>query len=140
VADKPRNATVAMETDGMLMRLSRANFTELMHMPLIKRINLNNAMRGVNEGKAVLIDVRMEEEFTAGRLPHALNVPVFLLYLKTQSLNKAFKYIVYCDSSARSEAAAFILTRRGFDSYVLKDAARALAGMDSLPSIIESKL
>ena len=131
VSGKPRNATVVMETDGMLMRLSKANFQELMHTPLVKRIDLENAMRAVTEGKALLIDVRMEEEFTANRLPHALNIPVFLLYLKTQSLNRRLKYIVYCDTGDCSEAAAFILTRRGFDSYVLKQPARALAAANS---------
>jgi CRP-like cAMP-binding protein len=131
VSDKPRNATVVMETDGMLMRLSKANFQELIHTPLVKRIDLENAMRTVTEGKALLIDVRMEEEFIANRLPHALNIPAFLLYLKTQSLNRRLKYIVYCETGDCSAAAAFILTCRGFDSYVLKEPAQALATVDS---------
>ena len=127
VSEKPRNATVRMETEGTLMRLSKENFQELMHVPLVKRIDLEKAMQAVNEGKALLIDVRMAEEFTASRLPQALNIPVFLLYLKIKSLNRKFKYILYCDTGDRSEAAAFILTRRGFDSYVLEQPARALA-------------
>lgn len=127
VSKKPRNATVVMETDGMLMRLAKTDFRELMHAPLIKRIDLESSMQAVDEGKALLIDVRMAEEFTVNRLPHALNIPVFLLYLKTKRLNRDLKYIVYCDTGDRSEAAAFILTRRGFDSYVLKEPALALA-------------
>lgn len=131
ISDKPRNATVVMETNGKLMHLSKKNFLELMLAPLIKRIDLKSSMRAVSKGKAVLIDVRMVEEFTANRLPHALNIPLFLLYLKIQSLNRGLKYVVYCDTGDRSEAAAFILTCKGFESYVLKEPAQALAGAHS---------
>jgi len=126
VAGRPRNATITMQSDGLLMRLPKTEFTELMHAPLVKRIDLEQAMRVVNDGKALLVDVRTEREFTANRLPQAIHIPVFLLYLKTQKLKKGFKYIVYCDNGKRSEAAAFILTRRGFGSYVLKNPAQAL--------------
>jgi CRP-like cAMP-binding protein len=136
VADRPRNATVTMETDGLLMRLPKTEFTELMHAPLVRRIDLKHALQAVNDGKALLIDVRTEKEFTANRLPQAINIPVFLLYLKSEKLRKSLKYIVYCDTGNRSEAAAFILTRRGFGSYVLNDPDRALE--KQLPANIQS--
>ncbi len=127
VSNKPRNATVIMETDGLLLRLSKADFLELMQVPLIKKVKLSAAQPAVSGKKAMLIDVRMEEEFARNRLPHAINIPLFLLHLKLQGLNKGFKYVVYCDTGKRSEAAAFILTRHGFDSYVLEDAPAALS-------------
>lgn len=127
VSEKPRNATVVMETNGTLMRLSKTHFQKLMHAPLVKRVNLDVVHKAVEEGKAMLIDVRMEEEFTQCRLPHAISIPLFVLYLKTQTLNRGLKYVVYCDSGSRSEAAAFLLTRRGFDAYVLDNVPRELA-------------
>jgi CRP-like cAMP-binding protein len=127
ISDKPRSASVVMETDGVLLRLSKENFQGLMQAPLLKRMELKAATQAVVEGNARLIDVRMEEEFAANHLPHASNIPLMLLYLKALSLNKAKRYIAYCDTGSRSEAAAFILTRSGLDAYVLKDAGEALA-------------
>ncbi len=127
VSNKPRNATVVMESDGLLLRLSKADFQELLHAPLVKKVKLAVAESAIAEKKAMLLDVRMEEEFTQNRLPHAINIPLFLLHLKLLGLNKGFKYVVYCDTGQRSEAASFILTRNGFDSYVLEDAQAALA-------------
>jgi len=127
VSNKPRNATVIMTTDGLLMRLSKTNFQSLMHAPLTKRVELDVAQRAVRKHKAILIDVRMEEEFTRKQLPNAVNIPLFLLYIKTKTMKKGLKYILYCDTGARSEAGAFILTRSGFESYVLNNPARALS-------------
>ena len=127
VSNKPRNATVIMETDGTLLRLFKSDFQELLQVPLVRKIKLVTAQSAIAEKKAILIDVRMEEEFARNRLPHAINIPLFLLHLKLKSMNKGFKYVLYCDTGHRSEAAAFILTRHGFDSYVLNDAPEALA-------------
>jgi len=126
VSNNPRNATVVMESDGMLLRLSKADFQELLQAPLLKKVKMEVVKGPVAEGKAMLIDVRMEEEFSQNRLAHAINIPLFLLHLKLQSLNRGFKYVVYCDTGQRSEAASFIMTRHGFDCYVLEDAATAL--------------
>jgi CRP-like cAMP-binding protein len=127
VSNKPRNATVVMETAGMLMRLSKAHFEQLMHKPLVKKVKLTAIESAIAKGKAFLLDVRMEEEFAENRIPYALNIPLFLLHLKTQTMSKQVKYIVYCDTGSRSEAAAFLLTRYGFDVYLLDDASDTLA-------------
>jgi CRP-like cAMP-binding protein len=135
VSDRPRNATVIMETDGVLLRLSKADFQSLMQAPLVRRVGLVQAQRAVAEGKVVLIDVRMEEELAAGHLSQAVHIPLYLLHLRAQTLNKGSKYVAYCDTGKRSETAAFLLTRKGFDAYVLEDAAAALAeaGADRPP-------
>jgi len=127
VSNKPRNATVVMDGDGLLLKLSKADFQELLHAPLVKKVKMTVAQPAITEKKAMLLDVRLEEEFAQNRLDHAINIPLFLLHLKLQSLNKGFKYVVYCDTGQRSEAAAFIMTRHGFDSYVLEDAPNALS-------------
>jgi CRP-like cAMP-binding protein len=94
VSDRPRNASVIMETDGTLMRLSKTNFNALMKTPLLKRVSLAAALPAVDQGQALLIDVRTEDEFAHDRLPRAINVPIFLLYLKIRSMNRGLKYQV----------------------------------------------
>lgn len=127
VSDKPRNATIMMKEDGVLMRLSKENFTRLMQAPLLKRVSMGSTQQAIRSGKALLIDVRMEEEFTDNRLPEALNIPLFLLHIKLQSLNKGLKYVLYCDGGGRSEAGAFLMTRKGFDAYVLAEPGKHLS-------------
>jgi CRP-like cAMP-binding protein len=127
VSDRPRNATVIMDTDGVLLRLSKAAFQDLMQAPLVRRIGFGHAQRAAAEGKAVLIDVRMDEELATGRLSQAVHIPLYMLHLRARTLSKAVKYVTYCDTGKRSEAAAFLLTRRGFDACALEDPSAALA-------------
>jgi len=114
-----RNATITMETDGLLMRLSKEDFEELLKAPMLNEVDLEKAKEMVKQG-AVLMDVRMESEHKAGSIKGSLNVPLFMLRLKAESLQKDKIYICYCETGRRSSAAAFLLSEQGFDSYVLK--------------------
>ncbi|KOR32573.1 hypothetical protein TI05_06455 [Achromatium sp. WMS3] len=127
IAEQPRNATVVMETSGSLMSLAKKDFISLMQAPLQKRVQLSKAMKWVHAQRGRLLDVRSETEFNRGHLAEARNIPLYLLYLKSTVFAARRHYIVYCDSGARSEAAAFLLTKKGFDSYVLDKAAENLA-------------
>ena len=46
--------------------------------------------------------------------------------LKLKTLDRKLKYICYCDSGRRSSAAAYILSERGFQSYVLRGGLQAV--------------
>jgi rhodanese-related sulfurtransferase len=54
--------------------------------------------------------------------------------LKLNALDKNTPYVVCCDTGRRSSAAAYILSERGFEAYVLKgglaatEAARSRRG------------
>jgi len=43
-----------------------------------------------------------------------------MLRLKVDALDPRIPYIVYCDTGRRSSAAAFLLSERGFQTFVLK--------------------
>ena len=101
------------------MRLSKEDFEELLKAPMLNEVDLDQAKEMVKNG-AVLMDVRMESEHRAGSIKGSLNVPLFMLRLKAESLNKDKTYICYCETGRRSSAAAFLLSEQGFDSYVLK--------------------
>ena len=120
-----RNATVTMLSDGVLMRLSRKDFDALLKAPLVKTVDLE-AARKLMQGGAQLVDVRLEEEFKQGTLRDSLSLPLYLLRLKAQSLDTRKKYILFCQHETRSSAAAFLLTQRGLDAYVLRG---GLAGL-----------
>ncbi|MBC7172924.1 MAG: rhodanese-like domain-containing protein [Polyangiaceae bacterium] len=73
-----------------------------------------DARRLVDEG-ALLLDVRTREEFAAGHLPGAINVPVQELSARIGEVGpKDRPIVVYCRSGARSGSAARMLGGAGF--------------------------
>ncbi len=128
LADAPRNATVVMLTDGVLMRLSKQDFDELLKAPLVRWVSPKEAKVMINQG-ASLVDVRLEEEYRHGALKGSMNLPLYLLRLKVGGLDPERSYILYCESGNRSAAAAFLLSERGFDVHVLEGGLAALRGM-----------
>ena len=64
---------------------------------------------------ATLVDVRTPEEFAAGHLPGAVNIPVDELPRRFSELGSPEKpLVVYCRSGARSGRAERLLKERGF--------------------------
>ena len=120
-----RNATITMETDGLLMRLSKDDFEELLKAPMLNEVDIERAKEMVRAG-AVLLDVRLESEHRAGAIKGSLNIPLFMLRLKSESLDQAKKYICYCDTGRRSSAAAFLLSERGFEAHLLRGGLQAM--------------
>jgi len=123
VSDNKRNATVTMKTDGLLMRLSKADFVELLKAPLIRQLSIEEAQKWIAIG-AIWLDVRMTSEYQFDHLPEAINLPLNQLRERLPELSKDGDYIVYCQTGRRSAAAAFILTENGFKATVLSGGLR----------------
>ena len=119
ISEAKRNATVAMESDGSLMRLGKDDFKTLLNEPMLDWIDNDEAEKIIAAGGQWL-DVRLPSEFEAYRKDGAVNVPLYFIRLKLKTLDPEIKYIVCCDTGRRSSAAAFILNERGFQTYVLK--------------------
>ena len=108
-----------MLTDGVLMRLSKQDFRELMNEPLQQWVSYPEAREIIQRGGRWL-DVRLPSEFQNLAIEGALNIPLYFIRLKLATLDRNTPYIVYCDTGRRSAAGAFILLERGFDAYVLR--------------------
>ncbi|MGB6450513.1 MAG: cyclic nucleotide-binding domain-containing protein, partial [Steroidobacteraceae bacterium] len=119
IAEAKRNATITMLTDGVLMRLAKQDFRELMNEPLLQWVNYERAREIVASGGKWL-DVRLPSEHQNMRIEEALNIPLYFIRLKLSTLDRNIPYVVYCDTGRRSSAAAYILVERGFDAYVLQ--------------------
>ena len=119
ISDSPRNATVTMLTDGRLMRLSKADFVELLEEPLLNWVDAQTAADLISEG-AIRVDTRLESEFRKSALPGAINIPLHQLRKQAGSMSRLQKFVLYCDTGQRSSAGAFLLGQLGFDAYVLK--------------------
>jgi CRP-like cAMP-binding protein len=119
IAEAKRNATVTMATDGVLMRLAKQDFRELMNEPLLQWVSYEQARDIVSRGGRWL-DVRLPSEHQNLNIDGSLNIPLYFIRLKLSTLDRNTPYVVYCDTGRRSSAAAYILVERGFDAYVLK--------------------
>jgi rhodanese-related sulfurtransferase len=75
--------------------------------------------------------VRLPSEFQNFRIDDAVNIPLYFIRLKLNALDRNIPYVVCCDTGRRSSAAAYILSERGFEAYVLKD---GLAGTEAARS------
>ncbi len=120
ISDAKRNATVTMKSNGVLLRLKKQDFLELMQEPLLHRISYQDARQKVAQG-AVWLDVRHPPEYRHDKLPGAINVPLNDIRNAIGVMSKATPYIAYCQSGRRSAAAAFILAQAGYDVYVLEN-------------------
>ncbi len=124
ISEAKRNATVTMLTDGVLMRLNKESFRELLNEPLIKWVSYREATAMVGKG-ARWLDVRLPSEHQNLAIEGSTNIPLYFIRLKLSTLDRDSRYIVYCDTGRRSSAAAFILVEKGFDALVLR------GGLDS---------
>ena len=69
--------------------------------------------------KAVILDVRTEDECNQGIIPNAINIDIYEgqeFIEKLEKLDKAKNYYVYCRSGARSAKACDIMYNLGFEN------------------------
>lgn len=73
-------------------------------------------------GKRVIIDVREYDEFAAGHLPGAINIPRGVLEFKIgmvpECANKEGAFLLYCRTSGRAALSAVQLQRIGYSNVI----------------------
>lgn len=121
-----RNADITMASDGVLMRLDKADFDTLLKAPSLALVDFGVAIERVRKGQAQWLDVRLAEEQERGVLKGALCLPLQSLRVKSRLLPRGGSYIVYCDTGRRSAAAAFLLGVMGYDTQILEGGLWAL--------------
>jgi rhodanese-related sulfurtransferase len=119
ISEAKRNATITMQTDGILMRLGKKDFQALLIEPMLEWFDHDEADKVITDGGRWL-DVRLPSEFKVFHKDGAVNVPLYLLRHKLNMLDPGTQYVVCCDTGRRSSAAAFILNQKGFQTVVLK--------------------
>ncbi len=119
ISDAKRNATVTMQTDGAVMRLGKDDFKTLLNEPMLDWVTMPEAEEIIRSGGQWL-DVRLPSEYENQHLDSALNIPLYFIRLKINTLEQGKKYVVCCDTGRRSSAGAYILSERGYHAYVLR--------------------
>ena len=119
ISDAKRNATVTMQSDGAVMRLGKDDFKKLLNEPMLDWVSMPEAEE-IIRGGGQWLDVRLPSEFENQHLDSSLNIPLYFIRLKINTLDQSKKYIVCCDIGRRSSAGAYILSERGYQAYVLR--------------------
>ena len=68
----------------------------------------------------LILDVRRPDEYAAGHVPHAINIPHTEIGNRLQQLRPDInkEIVVYCESGRRAAIAGDILTRAGFTNVL----------------------
>ena len=119
ISEAKRNATVTMQSDGAVMRLGKDDFKTLLNEPMLDWVTTPEAEEIIRSGGQWL-DVRLPSEYQNQHLDSSINIPLYFIRLKINTLDQSKKYIVCCDTGRRSSAGAYILSERGYHAYVLR--------------------
>jgi rhodanese-related sulfurtransferase len=119
ISDTKRNATITFMTRGKLMRLAKDDFRQLLNDPLSRKLSFAEADKMVKAGKAKWLDVRLPSEFQNYNLPGSVNLPLYMMRMKLNTLDTKTAYICCCDTGRRSSVAVFVLTQKGYEAFLL---------------------
>lgn len=75
----------------------------------------------VEEGKAILLDIRFKEEFEAWHIATSINIPLNELPQRLGELPKGKLIITACPHNDRSNIARIYLTLNGYNAKYLND-------------------
>ena len=124
VDNAPRNATVIMTSDGVLLRLAKADFENLFKLAIVEIISLERAEQ-LYLRNPQWIDVRLPEEHYDSAIEDSINIPLYRLRESLHEVAKERPCIVYCDNGHRSSCATYLLNAFGYEAYVLENGIQA---------------
>ena len=97
-------------------------------MSPVKEVGTLNVTHLINHQNALLLDVRETNEFTGGKLPNAVHIPLSQLKDRVGELSKMTSrpVVVYCGLGRRARSAGPALASAGFASiYMLSGGLKA---------------
>jgi rhodanese-related sulfurtransferase/predicted transcriptional regulator len=111
---------VTQRNVGAVEKVLNAYFRERDNLEPVSRKELLRRMR---DGLVTLIDTRPEEEFAAGHLPGAINLPLRELKRRLRELPRDQEIVAYCRGAycVLSYEAVAELRKRGFKAFRLED-------------------
>ncbi len=112
--------SVNMVEDGNVLTLSKTDFDEIISNPIIDEVDSRTAIKMIDKGEALLVDVRHQMERDESSIPGSIFIPLHDLRKRLKELSNGKIYIAYCRSGKRSKAAAHIMELGGVDAVSLK--------------------
>ena len=105
--------TIGMESIAEVNKLVKDFRTE---RNSLEPVNMEQLLIKMKSRNVVLLDVRPIQEFAAGHIPTAINIPIEKLINRIKELNKSKQYIAYCRGPfcVFADEAVQLLTKKGF--------------------------
>ena len=99
--------------------------------PTVKRVDVEQFARMMEQGDFILLDVRTQKEFESGHIPGALNLDIGSPSFEAEfgKLDAERGYLVYCRSGRRSARACSQMAEAGFGQLI--DLAPGFNGWES---------
>ncbi|EDX83609.1 rhodanese-like domain protein [Synechococcus sp. PCC 7335] len=107
LATTPTNSSDFAEVETFLVSLPNDYYT-------IKRID--RVKKSVENGTAMLVDVREPNEFAAGHIEGAVNIPLRTLTTNLKQIPQTKPVILYCSSGYRTGISVMTLRLLGYDN------------------------
>ena len=126
------SASITALTPVTLLRLSKAEFLNLIKEPTLKYIKPAELEAELQAG-ALIVDVRSQEAFDVRHIADSMCVPFFSLRMQLQLkvLERNKPVIVVCEDGKLSRAAAFLLLRYKVAAKILNQGLAGLEGVES---------
>lgn len=122
----PRNVTITALTDISLLRLDKKQFVSLIKEPSLKFVDYEGMQEAVRKG-AVLLDVRLQDDYESQHLEGSINAPFFSLRMQLKTFSSEKPVIVVCQDGKTSEAATFLLLKNKIEAMILRGGMAGLA-------------
>lgn len=123
IGDTVRNATVQMNTDGIVMKLGKTDFKNLLESPVLSYVSSQKIAEWNKTGKAyILLDVRLSIEVSEEEREGRLLIPLTELRNKIHQLEKNSVYVMAHEAGRRAVLGAYLLNQAGFQAYIHEDA------------------
>lgn len=105
------------------MRTTDKPTLQAFHIEGVKHINPADALEALNNGEAVMIDVREINEVNQERVPldHILNHPMSVILERLPYISKDQNIIVACSGGVRSARIVSLLMQNGYKSVASLD-------------------
>ena len=105
--------------------------------PRGKRASILEATQLINRAKTTILDVRPADEFAAGHLRDAKNIPLADLGSRIGELDKqkSKAVVVVCQQGSRADKAVKLLQKAGFDDVVSLDGGLTAWTAAGLPTV-----
>jgi rhodanese-related sulfurtransferase/DNA-binding transcriptional ArsR family regulator len=89
----------------------------------LEAVTLGELSNKMASGKIVLLDIRPEDEYNAGHIPNAINIPIESLKTRLKQLSKNKQYIAYCRGifCVFADEAVQLLNKNGFTAMRLDE-------------------
>jgi len=111
------------QAEERLVELQVALGSLMDHGDELERVDRGTILQRASSGDVIVLDVRPEEEYASGHLPHARSLPLDQLRRKLKELPTGTPVVAYCRGPfcLMARDAVALLRKKGYRAFHLKD-------------------